>query len=168
MKDNEIVKIVQGVSKSISGIREEAVADELASVSIEIKTKDGKMLRHTLLGSEIRKSLSMMQTISNCIGFPASREADFATIRSVMNHPGPLLKDFLAGKLNWFFGSYQVAFYEMKNDKMYLKLPGTYANKYKDKFYIIGKRKDRYDLELSICDYLQKEEIKEDKKKTKV
>lgn len=160
---SDIEKIVRGVSKSISGIRESAVANEISSVVVEIKTKDGNVLKHTILGSEVRRTLSMMQTISNCIGFPASREADFATIRSVMNNPGPLLRDYLAGKLDWFFDGNsrytRSVFYEERMGKLYLKLPKTW--KHKDKFYAVGKRKDRYDLELSICDYLHKEKEKE-------
>ena len=169
MKDNEVVKIVQGVSKSISGIRERAVAGEINSVTIEIKTKDGRTVRHTVLGSEVRKTLGVYQTIGNCVGFPASREADFAAVRSVINKPGPLLRDYLAGKLDWFFkgnSSYRRAvFFEMRNERMVLKLPATWWPKHDDKFYIVGKRKERMELELSICDYLQKE--KENKKKKK-
>lgn len=103
-----------------------------------------------------------MQTIGNCIGFPAAAEADFAVVRSVINKPGPLLRDYLNGNLDWFFDKssrYRAAFYEMRLDKMYLKLPGSWNHK-KNKFYAVGKRKDRYELEMSICDYLHKSKSK--------
>jgi len=165
MKNNEITNIVQGVCKSLSGIREEAVANEITSVTVEIKTKDGKTTKQTIRGIDIRSRLNILQTIGNCIGFPAATDADFATVRSVMNKPGPILKDYLAGKLDWFFKGnprYRATFFEMKNDKMYLKFPGTWSNK--DKFYAVGKRRARFELEISICDYLQKEKEKQKKK----
>lgn len=156
MKDAEILKLV----KALGGIREDAVAGEISSVTVEIKTKDGNVKKQVIAGQEIRKTLSMYQTFGNCVGFPASRDADFAAIRSVMNTPGPLLRDYLAGKLEWFYKySYRpVVFYEMNNDKLCMKLPGTWEHK--DKFYIVGDKKwkkERFDIELLICDKLRKQ-----------
>jgi len=162
-KNNEVKAITQGVSKSISGIREAAVAGEIEQVKIEIVTKDGQSTKLTVLGTEIRKRLGVYQTISNCIGFPAGWEADFATIRSALNRPTPLLRDYLEGKLDvWFDRKYRSAFMEMKDGEYYLRLPKTWDMK-ADKFYKVGKKKDRYELDLSICDYLHKQKTKQKK-----
>lgn len=155
MKDKEIEEMAKGLS-----IREESVAGEISKVVVKVYTGDGESVTRTISKSDIQRTLSAYQTIGNCVGFPAARLADFAVVKSALGNPTRLLRDYLDGKLDDFFDSrYRAAFWEVKNDKNYLRIPGGYFNK--DKFYYVGKKKPRYELDLSICDYLHEKKRNE-------
>lgn len=157
MKKNEIKKI----HKALRHMEDSAVLDQIKNVEIVVHTKDGSVHKSVVKGSEMRKNLNMMQTISNCVGFPAAQDMELAALESIMKNPGPLMRDYLDGKLDNFFKSfYRSAFYEVRAGRDVLMLP-MYP---KDKLYYIGKRKSQFDTELAICDYLYKQKQSNEQK----
>jgi hypothetical protein len=150
MKKNEIKEM----HSKLRHMEDSGVLEQIKTVEIIVHTKDGSSLKSVVKGSEMRKRLYMMQTLSNCVGFPAAQDMELAALESIIKKPGPLLRDYMSGKLDCFFASrYRSAFYEIRSGRHVLRLP-MYP---KDKFYYIGNRKGQFEIEMSICDYLHKQ-----------
>jgi hypothetical protein len=143
-KDNEIAAVLREHQPD-----DKAALQEVSKVVYEVHTKDGKVVRRTLTGNQMGKTLSMYQTTSNCIGFPASRDLDFAVLRSLLNRPSKLMSDYMEGNLDWFFsGQYNRP--EWDDDKLVL-------SNWSKKFLYPCKtkaRRQRLDMELRFCEKL--------------
>lgn len=138
-KDNELAEVLRQFNPDDS-----VVLGEIGKVVYEVHTKDGKVHKRTITGNQMAKTLSMYQTTSNCLGFPFSRDADFAALKSAMARPTKLLSDYMEGKLDKFFdGQYNSP--KWKDGKLTLD---TWSEKH---VYNVGARKKRLEFDLVLC-----------------